>query len=53
MDATNTSSSLIPTSLQDYTQVLYFILRDIRPKNIFLTSGGNIKLGSFKASKIL
>jgi NIMA (never in mitosis gene a)-related kinase len=27
--------------------------RDIRPKNIFLTSTGNLKLGSFKASKQL
>lgn len=27
--------------------------RDIRPKNIFLNSTGNIKLGSFKTSKVL
>ena len=26
--------------------------RDIRPQNIFLTSKGNIKLGSFRSSKV-
>lgn len=27
--------------------------RDIRPENIFLTSLGNLKLGSFRSSKVL
>ena len=27
--------------------------RDIRPSNIFLTSNGNLKIGSFKTSKLL
>lgn len=26
--------------------------RDIRPENIFLTSQGNLKLGSFRSSKV-
>lgn len=27
--------------------------RDIKPENVFLTSQGNLKLGSFKSSKVL
>ena len=37
----------------EYLHHLHIIHRDIRPRNIFLTAAGNIKLGSFKVSKLL
>ena len=53
MDASNSPCFIISTSLQNHTQVILHLFRDIKPKNIFLTSNGNLKLGSFRASKQL
>jgi NIMA (never in mitosis gene a)-related kinase len=53
VDAADHTRHLVSASLEDYSQVLDLTRRDIRPKNIFLTANGNIKLGSFKASKVL
>lgn len=53
MDGSASTSDLVPAPFEDNPQVGANRCRDIRPKNIFLTSSGNIKLGSFKASKQL
>ena len=53
MDAADTACFGVPPPRQNHTQVKTVRPRDIRPKNIFLTSNGNIKLGSFKSSKLL
>ena len=53
MDATTFVCHLVSASSKDHPQVVNALFRDIRPENVFLTANGNIKLGSFKVSRLL